>query len=350
VRRAERSTGNDLVGYLAASEALYAGADPYHLPNRFPYIYPLFLAAILRPLVPLGVRAASVLWFVLQCVCLAYIVSGARSRARGYAAGAMISLAILVAIFGDVLQSEFLNGQVNLLVVALVVAAVRLEDSHQRAAAVLLGAAIALKLTPALLLAYWWIRGRYAGACEAIAWAAAFMLAPWLIVRARLWPLYDTYLREVILPRAGLADSASGDIFFSIYGFWGWVTRSPAGQLTIVLLSAALLAGLMVWHWRLTRRPATDSMPAAWLYLASMPLVSPMSEVHHLVALLPIASFVRPWTGVVRALFALFVVLLWIGRFDRTGPWYLFAIAALVAAGAAALRYSATPPPSATRT
>lgn len=340
VRKAERSTGNDLVGYLAASEALYAGSDPYHLPNRFPYIYPLFLAAIIRPLAALGVRSASVLWFVLQCVCLGYVVRFARFRAGTYTAGAAVSVALLVAVFGDVLQREFLNGQVNLFVVALVVAAVRLGDSNPRVAPVLLGAAIAVKLTPALLLTCWWVRGRYMSVVEAIVWAAAFILAPWLILQDRLWPLYRTYLHEFILQRTRSADPASGEIFFSVYGFWGWLTGSSPGRAAMIVLSAAVVSALIVWHRRLIGRTVEAPAPAAWVYLAVMPLLSPMSEVHHLTALLPVASLttntathtVRPRAAVL-ALLALFVVLLWIGRFHRHGPWYFFAIVALVIAG-----------------
>ncbi len=70
----------------------------------------------------------------------------------------------------------------NLLVLALVVASVRLAN-RPHAAPALLGAAIALKLTPALLLIYWCVKGRFQYAVQVVLWAAVFMLAPWLVVQ-----------------------------------------------------------------------------------------------------------------------------------------------------------------------
>jgi len=67
------------------------------------------------------------------------------------------------------------------------------------------------------------------------------------------------------------------------------------------------------------------------VYLAATPLLTPISEVHHLTAGLPLASI----TGLAGLPFAL---LLWIGRFDRRGPWYFLAVLSLVIAGAILVR------------
>ena len=320
IRKAERSTGNDLVGYLAASKALYAQQDPYHLPDRFPYIYPLFLATVIRPLASLPVRAASVAWFALQWACLIYVLRAARLRFGPREVTGAVAILILVAIFGDVLQIEFLNGQVNLIVLCLVVASVALAEARPSIAPALLGAAIAIKLTPALLLVYWAVRRRFAFVFQAFAWAVAFILLPWIVVRGRLWPMYGDYVHNFILARTQSADPHGREIFFSVYGFIGWLTGSAPGRAIVVASALLLVGGLVALAHRSAQREG------GWVYLAATPLLSPMSEVHHLTAALPLASI----SGMVLVPFA---VLLWIGRFDRRGPWYFLAVLTLVIAG-----------------
>ena len=118
VRKAERRAGNDLVGYLEASRALYEGGDPYHLPDRFPYIYPLFLAAAVRPLAAVPLPLASLTWFALQAACLWYVLHTASAHAGIDATDRVVAAAAIVAVFGDVVQNEFLNGQVNVIVLS----------------------------------------------------------------------------------------------------------------------------------------------------------------------------------------------------------------------------------------
>ena len=335
IRKAERSTGNDLVGYLAASQALYAQQDPYHLADRFPYIYPLFLATVIRPLASLPVRAASVAWFVLQWACLIYVLRAARLRFGRREVTGPAAILILVAIFGDVLQIEFLNGQVNLIVLCLIVASVALAEARPSIAPALLGAAIAIKLTPALLLVYWAVRRRFAFVAQAFASAIAFILLPWIVVRGRLWPMYGDYLHNFILARTQSVDPHGREIFFSVYGVIGWLTGSAPGRAVVVASALAVVGGLVAWQLHVrratcdVRRADVRRADVAWVYLAATPLLSPMSEVHHLTAALPLASI----SG---AALVPFAALLWIGRFDRRGPWYFLAVLTLVIAGCVA--------------
>ena len=349
VRKAERRTGNDLVGYLEASRALYAGGDPYHLPDRFPYIYPLFLAAILRPLAALPVRVASVMWFAIQALCLWCVVRiVAASLARDAPVpewpthrGLPVLAAVVIAVFGDVLQNEFLNGQVNVIVLAFALGAIASISRHPHLAALSLGCAIALKLTPALFLLYCAVERRYAVVAESAAWAAVLMLAPWLVVGDRLWPMYAGYVREFILARTTSADSQLHAIFFTPYGFWGWLTGTAPGHTLVVASSTVVVLALVVWHGRIRARVRERTIPA-WIYAAVAPLVSPMSEVHHLTTLIPAGmvgalSVWRRHSRAVAAGVAAFVILIWIARFDRQGPWYFLSIVALAGSAAAAL-------------
>jgi alpha-1,2-mannosyltransferase len=348
VRKAERRSGNDLVGYLEASRALYAGGDPYHLPDRFPYIYPLFLAAAVRPLASFPVPVASVTWFALQAGCLWYVLRTAGMHAGIDKADRVVAAAVIVAVFGDVVQSEFLNGQVNVIVLALAVAAIHLTNTRPWTAALLLGAAIAVKLTPALFLLYWALERRFRLVIASVVWSAAFILSPWLIVWDRLWSLYDGYLREFIFARTSSVAPHTETIFFTPYGFWGWLTGSAPGRLVIVGSSLAVVTSLVIWKLQHPARTAHESRADAWIFAAAIPFLSPMSEVHHLTALLPAATIDaavvrrRPrrlfWATAVGL-----VVFLWVGWADRAGPWYFLSVLCLTVSAGVALQRSANP-------
>jgi hypothetical protein len=336
IRKAERRYGNDLTGYLAASRALYAGADPYHLPDRFPYIYPLFLAAVIRPLASVPAPVASVFWFVLQSACLWYVIRTAGAHAGLPGTDRLIAAAAIVAVFGDVLQNEFLNGQVNLIVLALAVAAVHLTERKPRIAAALLGIAVAVKLTPALFLLYWLVERRYRLVVESVAWASVLIASPWLVVQSRLWPMYSRYLQEFIFARVSSPDPETRAIFFTFHGFWAWFKGSAAGGVATLSASLAVVAVLVFWHHR-SRRPCASSV-----YAAGIPLLSPMSEVHHLTFLIP-ATVINAgaWRDrVVLAGTALFAALIWFGRFQRTGPWYFLAVVCVIVTACVALQRS----------
>jgi hypothetical protein len=176
-----------------------------------------------------------------------------------------------------------------------------------------------------------------------VLWAVALMVSPWFVVQDRLWPLYNSYLQEFILARASSADPHARAIFFTPYGFWGWLTGSAPGRAVVLATSVIVVAVLMLWHrsrQRDPRRPGSHvafSTRIASVYAGTVPLLSPMSEVHHLTLLIPAAAVTsiaiveRTLGGALSAATFLFVVLIWIGRFDRTGPWYFLSILCLIA-------------------
>ena len=224
VRKAERSTGNDLIGYLAASEALYAQEDPYHLPGQFPYIYPLFLATVVRPLASLSARSATIAWFALQWLCLLYIAWPARvrhwqTRDRRRHRDRAPRRGVWGRAADRVPQRPGEPDRCR--------AGRRVRSAWptaaNRSARSLLGAAVAIKLTPALMLVYWLVRRRVRLAAQAGLWALVFILLPWLVVGERLWPLYGDYLHGFIFARTHLRRSPRGRDLFQR------VTDSSAG-------------------------------------------------------------------------------------------------------------------------
>ncbi len=157
-----------------------------------------------------------------------------------------------------------------------------------------------------------------------------------------LWLLYAGYLSDFALARLSVPQGQGPGLFFTIYGFWSWLTGThPADPLLILSTALGTAVALAVWHRRmLTRRQAIlNDSPAAWVYIAAVPLLSPMSEVHHLTSLLPAAAYsVAACAGYVeKAGLVLSAVLLWLGWLDPTGPWYFLAVLALISSAAVVL-------------
>lgn len=143
------------------------------------YIYPPFLAVLLRPLALLPYRTAEQVWALLGLACLiAALVLLARVTAtprRGLAA--IIPLALLFPAVPETL----LLGQANLLLLALLVGALWASLAGGRraelVAGALLGLAAAIKLYPVLIVLVYALRRRWAAVAGALGGlAAAFAL------------------------------------------------------------------------------------------------------------------------------------------------------------------------------
>ena len=76
LHKAHRINGNDFTMYLDAAQALIAGRNPYAIGGTLPYMYPLFLAAMLGPLTAVPRDVAIVVWFLVS-------VASLRRRGRG---------------------------------------------------------------------------------------------------------------------------------------------------------------------------------------------------------------------------------------------------------------------------
>jgi hypothetical protein len=298
-QRSYRASGNDFSTYLAASRAFWSGESPYDLALPFPYVYPLLLAAVLGPLTLVPYWLAVLVWFLLSVACLAYVVwavvrvtittGGGLPPPFAYAAGAGV-----VALHTGIVQNNLLNGQVNLVLLALLVAAVRTSMRTriaQPAGAV--GSAIAVKLTPLAVLPYFVLRRRWGLVTAALAVALALGTIP------ALWLGPDG------LPHAaGFLGRFAGDAFASAtFREHQPLTFSVGGVLAVASGLSPLVAsvlgaigvGVLVLVIEQRGRLAHQGAAAAWTYaayLVAIPLVSPMSETHHLAFLIPAACLV----------------------------------------------------------
>ena len=212
-------------------------------------------------------------------------------------------------------------------------------------AAVFLSAAVSIKMTPALFLAFAVTRRRWRVVTVTILATIALWLSPLPLVGRDLLRYYGT-LFGYVLPFAtlGLFPAPHGVAFSMtrvvspLLGRWAsplWVRALAVG------LPLAALALLEVTGIR-KRSPGRD----AWVfaaYLLVILLATPFSEVHHLAYLAPAASLVGLFAlshsdragRVTAGGIVVFGVLLWGGRLDRSGPFFLLAIIVLLSLVAA---------------
>jgi alpha-1,2-mannosyltransferase len=287
----------------------------YRVPGTtYGFTYPPFAAVAMLPMALLDLRTAIAVALLLNLAALAVvlrILAGPAWRRYGWYGCALGACAL--ALF-EPLRDTFSFGQVNLLLLALVLAdAWLLATGRGRWAGAGIGLAAAVKLTPALFIGLLLVARRWRAAAVATAVAAgATALAAWVAPDASrfYWTeaMWDT-------TRVGRLDYVSNQ---SLQG-----VLARLGEPDRVLWATVVLLVLCVGAWRTRRAVAAGDWTAAFAVtgLAAC-LVSPITWVHHLVWLLPsFAVLVR--TGHPRAAGALYAVLcssvVWLWFDDASG-------------------------------
>ncbi|MEU8793574.1 glycosyltransferase 87 family protein [Streptomyces sp. NPDC048643] len=255
----------------------------YRVPGTtYGFTYPPFAALGMLPLALVGLRTAIALGMLLNLAALAVVVGflvGPALRRHGWFGLALT--ACLLPLF-EPLRDTFSFGQVNLVLLALVLVDARLlSRGRGRWAGVGIGLAAAVKLTPALFIALLLLgrRWRAAGVATAVA-AAATALAAWVAPDASRF-----YWTDALWDTARVGRLA----YVSNQSVQGVLARLAApGEPSRALWATAVLLVLCVWAWRTSRALTAEDWPAAFALtgLAAC-LVSPITWVHHLVWLLP---------------------------------------------------------------
>ncbi|MFI7501035.1 glycosyltransferase 87 family protein [Streptomyces sp. NPDC049687] len=287
----------------------------YRVPGTpYGFTYPPFAAVAMLPMALVGLGTAIVAALLLNLAALAVVVrilAGPRRWRHGWY-GAVLAACVL-ALF-EPLRDTFSFGQVNLLLLALVLADGRLLASGRgRWAGVGIGLAAAVKLTPAvfiglLLLARRWRAAAVAMAVALAATALAALVAPDASRFYWTKALWDT-------TRVGRLDYVSNQSLQGVLARLGVESRAVWAVLVVAVLC--------VWARRARRAVGAGDWQAAFaLTGATACLVSPVTWVHHLVWLLPsFAVLVR--AGHPRAAGALYAVLstsvVWLWFDDASG-------------------------------
>jgi hypothetical protein len=149
------------------------------VPHPSGYIYPPFLAVVIRPLAALPYHRANQAWFVMNSL----LFTGAVLLLITWRPGPLDALAAAGILFVCLnfypTFRAFQCGQVSLLIFSMIAGSFwLLRRGRDGAAGALVGLAAAVKLTPALLAVYFLAARRYrAAAGAAVAGAAALLVS-----------------------------------------------------------------------------------------------------------------------------------------------------------------------------
>ena len=276
--------------------------------TTYGFTYPPFAAVAMSPMALVGLHTAIALALVLNLAALAliaHLLTEGAWRRHGWYGCALGACGL--ALF-EPLRDTFSFGQVNLLLLALVLVDARLlRTGRDRWAGVGIGLAAAIKLTPAVFIALLLLaRRRRAAAVATAVTCAATGLAALVAPRASrfYWTeaLWDTR-------RVGRLDYVSNQSLQGILARLGDTDRAA--------WAAAVLLVLGVWVLRTRRALTAGDWPAAFALTGlTACLVSPITWVHHLVWLLPAFAVLvraghRRVAGALSAVLCTSVVWLW---------------------------------------
>lgn len=311
--------GRDFASYYYAARVAVEGGNPYDKTaleavsaadgtraEVHPFFYPPpFLLAVAWT-VPFGLLPAFTVWFVLNELCLLAACLALVRWWQGFGPAVAPILAAIVALMVGVAYSAEL-GQANFPVLALVVIGLWLEGRRQALAGALVGVACMMKMSPALLVLWWLLRGRYLQAAAAVgAGVALSLLALPLVGVAHQWEFYTD-----VLPRFGSGNYNDLTIKIEMFGNHSVPNllhqAFPSGEnrLSVAarLLSTAFSLGLVsVLAW-LFHRQTDDPIRIAGQassVLVAMLLIPVYTYEHHLVMVIPtmvlaLVAVLRGW-------------------------------------------------------
>jgi alpha-1,2-mannosyltransferase len=275
--------------------SLYSDGVKFHTVAglNLPFTYPPLAAAVFSPFAWLSLDAASatitVITFALLLVTTMIVltrlqvwerssaIAGPAWRRRCWLAAAVVAPAI---VYLEPIRSNFEFGQINVVLMTLVIAdCVPKKTPWPRG--LLLGVAIALKLTPAVFLLYLLLRRDTRALLTSVA-SAILATAIGFVVAARdTWEYWTETVRDT--DRIGTAT------YLTNQNIAGTLARLGIGETPrFVIWLVACLAVLAVTVWAV-RRVLQYHQPVLALMCVAMfgLVVSPVSWSHHWVWALP---------------------------------------------------------------
>ena len=313
----------DLRVYRAAGSSLFHGGSPFtadFTANRLPFTYTPFALMALSPLSFGSLGLVETLWWSISAACLvsAFVLMVTTAFAippgRAWALAGLVCGVATLAL--EPVRSNFDYGQINVILLLMVVADLTRVRPPWRGA--LVGLAAAIKLTPLVFLAYFAVAREWRSLLRGIGVFIGVTAVSWAVLpgdSAHYW------FHEVTdAGRTGQLGNVSNQ------SWNGMVNRAPfdgghVGTAVWLALSlATLVAGVVLTRWLVEGARTVEAVIA--LALTEV-LVSPVSWSHHWswLALAPVAvaSVWRVHRAVAWSLLALVAVgvaapYLWVRR------------------------------------
>lgn len=215
--KAYRDSGYDFTSYIYASRLLSENQNPYDPASTvasqtdypkpsFPYIYPLTLAFLMIPLSFIPYYLAISIWFFAGLFSLLSTIYLLSKRERNETAenrkrtDLSILSALAILLLFNIVQNNFLNGQLNFIILFLSVLSYEYGSRGQKfKAAFVLALAVSLKLTPVIFLVYFLLKKEYRLFVYSTAMIPLLLLLPYLLVGSDIISLYSYYANSFLL-------------------------------------------------------------------------------------------------------------------------------------------------------
>jgi alpha-1,2-mannosyltransferase len=304
----KRFDGLDLEVYLGGAKALAEHGSPYDawVPTThrilLPFTYTPFAAAVFLPGTLLPFAATMKLVSIASIVAtgvVAYLyvatLNGSltdSSKVTGRTAAALVAIgAQLAGALLEPVRSTLGFGQINALLMVLVVLDVLLPGERKRTKGLLIGIAAAIKLTPAVFVVYFLVRRDFRSAARVVGGFLAAGALLWLVRPSASF----TYWTKLVFD----AGRIGGVDYVGNQSLRGLVTRlglpETAGNVVWLLAALAVMALVAVVIVR-----AGEPVLALTACALGGLLVSPISWTHHwtwCVPILVLAGYygVRAW-------------------------------------------------------
>ena len=167
IASALRSQGDFAIYYLAGQRIL-SGATVYPASDSNHFLYAPVIAIFFAPFSLLPIRAAQVAWFVFNAAGLVAFVAGSKRLLFGSGWPAPWIVFLPIVFCTRFINNNIEHGQINLIVMGMIVWSLVLAESRPPLSGLLLAASILIK--PFALLAGWYLllQRRWAS----IAWSA----------------------------------------------------------------------------------------------------------------------------------------------------------------------------------
>ncbi|MEU7812941.1 glycosyltransferase 87 family protein [Pseudonocardia sp. NPDC049154] len=270
----------DLQVYRAGGEAvlhhrpLYAGGVLLDLP----FVYPPVAAVLFVPLTLLPLPLLKILWTALGVVLLVVVVRRSAARAGTVLPAGTVALLVAAALWLDPVRTTFYLGQINVVLLALVLLDLTGRPSRWRGAG--LGLAAALKLTPLLFVVYLLLVGRRREAAVAV---GTFVAATGLGFAVAPAESVQYWVRGTFAAANRISDVAAT----SNHSIDGLVARVLGENVPVYLVPAALLTAAALAVAVRAHRRGDDLLALTVVGLASA-AVAPFAWSHHFVWCVPL--------------------------------------------------------------
>ncbi len=257
----------DLQVYRAGGQAVRDGTPLYArgVLLDLPFVYPPFAALLFVPLSVLPLPVLKVAWTLANLALLVFVVRRSAAVLGWTPAPAVVALLAAVVLALDPVRTTLYLGQINVVLLALVLADLTGRPGRLRGVGV--GLAAALKLTPLLFVAHLLLTGQRRAAATAVATFAAavgvgFVLAP--AESATYWLDGTFAAADRITAVAGLSDHSLAGLFARTGVPGGLVAAAALGVAGLVVARRAHRQGRELLALTVCGSVAAAAAPFAW--------------------------------------------------------------------------------------